>query len=129
MARIRVFNEHKLPGQLTTTLDREQTAMITANEFDSLEIELHLDCDGHLDSNCPAWDHELNLYLCRQGAPLVRQVKDHAQTKNQTIRRGRYQQISRNILRYILTGAEESRGKRRRGEELQARIRRMWGKE
>eukprot|EP00913_Durusdinium_trenchii_P032948 g30844.t1 len=23
-----------------------------------------LECDDHLDDNCPPWDHELNLYLC-----------------------------------------------------------------
>lgn len=35
--------------------------------YTELEIELSMDCEHHLDENCPPWDHELNLYLCLKG--------------------------------------------------------------
>eukprot|EP00931_Biecheleriopsis_adriatica_P034178 TRINITY_DN19770_c0_g1_i3.p1 TRINITY_DN19770_c0_g1~~TRINITY_DN19770_c0_g1_i3.p1 ORF type:complete len:609 (-),score=122.10 TRINITY_DN19770_c0_g1_i3:92-1918(-) len=67
VTRIEVFQEQLLSGSLTAGWSSEQAALMRQNAYDELEIELHLDCEGHLDENCPAWDHELNLYLCSEG--------------------------------------------------------------
>lgn len=67
VTRIQVFEKQRLPGSLTAAWSNEQASIIRNAAYDSLEIELHLDCGGHLDSLCPAWDHEVNLYLCSEG--------------------------------------------------------------
>merc|ERR1719491_2102787 len=64
VSRVQVFHEQTLSGSLATTWDKAQAAAVVERGFDTLEIELHLDCEDHLDSNCAAWDQLVNLYLC-----------------------------------------------------------------
>lgn len=30
----------------------------------TLELDLALSCPGHVDADCPAWDHVLQLFVC-----------------------------------------------------------------
>jgi peptide-N-glycosidase F-like protein len=43
----------------------------TMAQFDALEIDLTLDCQGPEFSACPAWDYIVNAYLCDVADPTV----------------------------------------------------------
>ena len=65
--RISVFDKDRMPGSITKPWSQEQVALVRDGSYTELEIELRLDCDDHLDENCPPWDHELNLFVCTPG--------------------------------------------------------------
>ena len=37
--------------------------------YDTMSLDLSMDCAGHLDSACPAWDYLVSLYLCDADDP------------------------------------------------------------
>ncbi|CAE8619746.1 unnamed protein product, partial [Polarella glacialis] len=62
--RHNVFRRQRLHGSLTASWSMESAARVRQAGYDTLEIELHLDCDRHRDENCAAWDQEMSLFLC-----------------------------------------------------------------
>ncbi|CAK9006222.1 unnamed protein product [Durusdinium trenchii] len=62
--RVDVFQREPFPGGLAAKWTAQQAKLVREGGFTDLAIELRLECDDHLDDNCPPWDHELNLYLC-----------------------------------------------------------------
>lgn len=65
--RIEVFHLAPFPGGLTFPWPASDAQRLHDGRYTELEVELALDCEDHLDDNCPPWDHELNLYLCIEG--------------------------------------------------------------
>ena len=65
--RVSVLDRELMPGSITKPWTLEQAALVRDGRYDELEIELRLDCEDHLDENCPPWDHELNLFVCTPG--------------------------------------------------------------
>lgn len=53
-------------------VDVEFPDAATMAQFDTLEIDLTLECQGHPEvASCPAWDYIVNAYLCDEAAPTV----------------------------------------------------------
>ncbi len=54
---------------VSTTADVELPDAATMAGFDTLTLDLSMDCAEHLDENCPPWDYLVNLYLCDADDP------------------------------------------------------------
>ncbi|CAE7032903.1 BIO2 [Symbiodinium sp. CCMP2592] len=65
--RIPVLDRKRMPGSITRPWTLEQAKLIRDGSYSELDIELRLECEDHLDENCPPWDHELNLFVCTPG--------------------------------------------------------------
>jgi len=82
--KVEVFKDQLLPTSLIAEWDSQNAMLLRNGGYDSLEIELHLDCADHADENCAAWDQELNLFFCREG---VTSDPTHCQDRATTIGR------------------------------------------
>ena len=65
--RVDVFQAADFRGGLTAKWSSEDAKRVREGGYTELDVELALDCEDHLDDNCPPWDHEMNLYLCIAG--------------------------------------------------------------
>lgn len=70
---IEVWDEVEMgdPGWagVSTTADVELPDAAAMAGFDTLKIDLTMDCADHQDANCPAWDYLVYLYLCDEDDP------------------------------------------------------------
>merc|ERR1712087_684056 len=58
----RIFDKQLLAGTLLAPWSSDDVL-----HYNTLEVELWLECEGHQDKNCGPWDFEMNLYLCTPG--------------------------------------------------------------
>lgn len=56
MASLR-FQREPFPGGLAAKWTAQQAKLVREGGFTDLAIELRLECDDHLDDNCPPWVH------------------------------------------------------------------------
>lgn len=64
-----IFDGQQFNGSLLTAWSSQQARALREKGYDTLDMELWLDCPGHLDAHCGPWDFLLDLYLCEPRAP------------------------------------------------------------
>lgn len=65
--RVPIVNEREIGAEETFDVTLPDASLLAA--FDTLEVELTLDCRGHLDGACGEWDYLAYLQLCDAATP------------------------------------------------------------
>jgi len=84
VAVLQVMSKQRIAGSATAPWSAASAAMLRDRRFDSLELELSLDCDGHQEQNCGMWDFIVELYLC---SPDTTSVAARCSDSNATVGR------------------------------------------
>ncbi|XP_060069722.1 uncharacterized protein LOC132549769 isoform X2 [Ylistrum balloti] len=68
---ITIFSEKTMQGKEGVVVNVTLPDLRDLQKFSKMELDMSLSCPGTMDTECPHWDHTINLYVCcDQGSPL-----------------------------------------------------------
>ncbi|XP_033729101.1 LOW QUALITY PROTEIN: uncharacterized protein LOC117318180 [Pecten maximus] len=68
---VSIFTEKIMQGKQGVVVNVTLPDLTDLQKFSKMELDMSLSCPGTMDTECPHWDHTINLYVCCDpGSPL-----------------------------------------------------------
>ncbi|XP_021351177.1 uncharacterized protein LOC110448965 [Mizuhopecten yessoensis] len=68
---VEIFTERVMQGKDGVVANITLPDLTDLQKFSKMELDMSLSCPGTMDTDCPHWDHTINLYVCCDpGSPL-----------------------------------------------------------